>query len=46
MKKINVIKICIDILKAHSSDITKLLWLDKEQMLVTGGKDKSIKVFI
>jgi len=27
-------------LKAHNGDITKLLWLDAEEILISGGKDK------
>ena len=35
----------LDIWKAHNEDITKLVWLESSQTLLTGGKDKSIKVW-
>ncbi len=34
----------IDGLKAHNDGITKLQLLDKDNILVTGGKDKQIRV--
>jgi hypothetical protein len=33
-------------LKAHNDGVTKLQLLDKESILITGGKDKQIKVII
>ena len=34
-----------DILKAHEGDITKLVWLESDHIMISGGKDKSIKVW-
>lgn len=38
-------KIISDILKAHEGDITKLVWLESDHIMISGGKDKSIKVW-
>lgn len=35
----------LDIWKAHNEDITKLVWLESSQTLLTGGKDKAIKAW-
>lgn len=32
-------------MKAHEADITKMIWLEKENILMTASKDKSIKVW-
>ncbi len=32
-------------MKAHDSDITKMIWLEKENLLMTSSKDKTIKVW-
>jgi len=33
----------IYVLKAHSNDITKLQWVEKDNILLTSSKEKSIK---
>ena len=35
----------IDVIKAHEGDITKIVWLEADQTLLTSGKDKKIKVY-
>jgi WD40 repeat protein len=32
-------------MKAHDEDITKLVWVEEDQILMTSGKDKLIKVW-
>ncbi len=34
----------LDVIKAHSNDITMLTWFDDQMMLVTSSKEKLIKV--
>jgi WD domain, G-beta repeat. len=31
-------------LKAHNDEITKLQWLENKNILITGGKDKKLRV--
>ena len=34
----------IDAIKAHIGGVTKIQWLEKSGILITGGKDKKISV--
>lgn len=45
-KRNNLLIEKLDALKAHNDGVTKLQLLDKESILITGGKDKQIKVKI
>lgn len=35
----------LDIFKAHSREITKMLWFETEQTLITGSKDRTMKAW-